>query len=310
MTDFLKSAPIAGATLVVHDAERRRSSRVGDFFEMTKPRLSLMSVISAVIGYLAATPARDIPLFLSVLAGTALAAGGAAALNEWMERREDALMRRTSARPIPAGLIAPRTALVYGLLLSAAGTFILWAGANGTAAALAAATLISYLLIYTPLKKRSPWAAEVGAVPGAIPPLIGWTAATGGFGFLGWFLFGVLFTWQMTHFMAISWNCREDYRRGGFRTLSVIDPEGARVSRRAALFAILLVLVTLAPAATGHTGPLYLLCAPLVSLWFLLESLGFHRARPKDRAARRLFFASIVHLPVFLLILVADRFFF
>ena len=304
------SKPVSLTRSAVLDSTVSRRSRLSDYFEMTKPRLSFLSVISAVVGYLAATPALDLPLFLSLLFGTALAAGGAAVLNEYMEREEDGLMRRTASRPIPAGQIEPLRALLYGLALACSGTAMVWIGANPTAGALTALTLLSYLLLYTPLKKRSPWAAEVGAVPGALPPLIGWTAATQSFHPLGWYLFGIMFAWQMTHFLAISWNCREDYKRGGFLTLSVLDPSGARVARHAFLYALLLTTIALLPIFVGGTGLLYATLAPLVSMWFLWEAARFWWRGASTGGARRLFFASIIHLPIFLLVLVVDRFLF
>lgn len=292
--------------LLIERTERR--SRFLDYWEMTKPRLSLMSVITAVVGYLAARPARDLPEFFALLAGTAAAAGGAAVLNEWMERDADARMRRTAQRPIPAGAIAPGPALAFGLALAILGPLVLWWGAGAATAGLGLATLLSYLLLYTPLKRVTPWNTEIGAVPGALPPLMGWVAATGSLTGLGLFLGAVLFLWQIAHFMAISWSFRDDYRRGGFRMLSLDDPTGRRVSRRAWLTATLLLLLLPLPLLLGQLGLAYALLGPALGLWFWREALAFHRAREKDRPARRLFLVSIAVLPALLLAVVLDRF--
>lgn len=291
--------------------ETARRNRWPDYFEMTKPRLSLLSVITAVFGYLAAYPQRNWLEFLALLVGTAFSAGAAAVLNEWMEHREDALMKRTAGRPIPAGVVTPREALRWGLTLGTSGLLILWAGTNALAMFLSLATLAGYLLVYTPLKKLTSWNTEIGAIPGALPPLIGWVAARHEISSEAWYLFGLLFAWQVTHFMAISWNFREDYRRGGFRMLSLDDTTGRRTSFRSVVWAILLSGITLIPVLAGWTGLFYAVGGSLASLWLFWRAWQFYRAPDgaRDRPARRLFIASIIHLPVFLLILTVDRYF-
>jgi protoheme IX farnesyltransferase len=192
-----------------------------------------MSVFTASLGFLVHYPLiSDFYLFLSLTIGTALAAGGAAALNQWMEREEDSLMPRTSERPLPSRLIEPEVALIFGVALSSIGLALLWIGTNPWACLLTLLTLVFYLLIYTPLKKRSPYATEVGAISGALPPLIGWVAASGEPSLYGWILFGILFTWQLPHFMAIAWNFRKDYERGGFKLQNLGSANGFHLARK------------------------------------------------------------------------------
>ena len=280
--------------------------------ELTKPRLSMMAIFSALLGYLAFQPSpQDYPVFLSLLLGTALTAGGAAALNQWMERREDALMERTADRPLPSGVIEPETAFVFGMILSAGGLACLWIGVNPWATALTAATLITYLILYTPLKKHTPLATEVGAVSGALPPLMGWAAAAKEPSAFGWLLFGILFAWQMPHFMAISWTYREEYRKAGFKMLSHAENGAARVARKSMLYAILLGVLAISPVyydyGVGLSGTLYLCVAVVLSLGLFVSALRFVRSTDKASAARSLFFVTIAHLPLLLTALVIDR---
>jgi len=239
-------------------------------YELTKPRLSLLSVFTASLGYLVREPLRaDLSIFISLTIGTALAAGGAAALNQWMERQEDALMARTASRPLPAGLISPEFAVSFGILLSSLGIYILWTGTNPWAATLTLATLAVYLLLYTPMKKRSPYATEVGAISGALPPLIGWVAAEGSPTTYGWILFGILFTWQLPHFMAIAWNFREDYSKGGFKLHQLGDPDGKSLARKSLIYSVLLTCFVFSPyfltIEQSQPGTFYLASAVLLS---------------------------------------------
>jgi len=284
--------------------------RFSDYLELTKPRLSLMSVVSAVLGYFAAGPRTDMLVFGGLLCGTTLAAFGAAALNQWWEREADARMQRTSDRPVAAGRVSAQAALVYGVLLSVAGVALMYAGTNWVASALTAATVLLYVLAYTPLKKITPWATEIGAIPGALPPLIGWVAAGAGFSGLGWILFAFLFAWQIPHFMAISWNLREDYRAAGFRMLAVDDAHGARVAIKSLVWTVLLVAVSLLPAARPEMGWLFAVVAVLLGVYMLVPAVRFACGRERSVAARKLFVASIVYLPLYLMALVVDRFLF
>ena len=297
-----KSEPLSG------DMEHAGSvrARLEDFYELTKPRLSFLSVVTAVVGYLAADPARDLSVLVCLLAGTSLAAGGAAVLNQWLEREADARMARTRDRPVAAGRVAPDVALFYGLVLSLGGCAILLAGTHPLAGALAAGTVASYVLLYTPLKRWTTWNTLVGAVPGALPPLIGWAAAEGAVSPLGWSLFLILFLWQMPHFFAIAWTHRRDYRQAGFVMLSGSDPSGARVARQALLFTAGLVAATFLPVLLGQATWAYGLVAGVTGAYLLRPAVRFVRASKRDAPARRLFLASIAYLPAVLVALVLD----
>ncbi|MDQ8194252.1 heme o synthase [Coraliomargarita sp. SDUM461004] len=281
-------------------------SRVNGYYELTKPRLSFMSVITAIIGYLSADPQRDFGTLASLLIGTSLAAGGAAVLNQWLEREADAQMVRTKDRPIPSGQIAPYNALMFGMGLSIFGTYLLYAGANPLAGLITAATVASYVLLYTPLKKLTTWNTLIGAIPGALPPLIGWAAAEGKISTLGWILFAILFLWQMPHFFAIAWTYRKDYKQGGFIMLSNTDADGTIVARQAFVFAVALVLSTLLPTLLGYASWGYGSIAIIAGCYILRPAWTFLKAEIRDTAARRLFIASIFYLPALLIPLVLD----
>lgn len=281
-------------------------ARWKDYYELTKPRLSFMSVITALIGYLSADPTSNFGALASLLIGTSLAAGGAAVLNQWLEREADAKMLRTKDRPIPAGRIAPYNALVYGMGLSIFGCYLLYAGANPLAGLLTAATVLSYVLLYTPLKKITTWNTLVGALPGALPPLIGWAAAENSISTLGWILFAILFLWQMPHFFAIAWMYREDYDRGGFVMLSSADETGVKVARQSIFYGCALVITTLLPTLLGYASWGYGAIAILAGCYILRPAVAFLDPNQRDVAARRLFIASILYLPALLLPLVLD----
>ena len=278
-----------------------------DYFELTKPRLSLLSVLTALVGYLAARPAWNMAALLGVLLGTALAAGGVAALNQWLEADVDAVMRRTRDRPIPSGRVTTGSAFVLGWSLCVAGLGLLFARVNGLAALMALGTMVSYLALYTPAKRWSRWSTEMGAVAGALPPLIGWAAAEGRISALGWILFGMLFLWQIPHFLAIAWSYRLDYAAVNFPMLSVRDAGGGRVAAWSLTSTMALVAVTALPVLLGLCGVLYGVAAAGVGAWFLRRAVAFMRRNERERAARRLFFASILYLPLLLAALVIDR---
>ncbi|MBE2215737.1 MAG: protoheme IX farnesyltransferase, partial [Opitutaceae bacterium] len=264
-------------------------------------------VVTTLVGYLAARPERDGWLLIHLLCGTALAAGGAATLNQWMERRTDALMRRTKDRPIPSGQVTPVQAFAWGVALSIAGTAQLSITAGPLAAALAAATILSYILLYTPLKRRTRWATEVGAVSGALPPLIGWAAARGTIDGLGWGLFALLFFWQIPHFLAIAWTYRRDYEAADFPMLPVVDGDGRTTAWWSLINTIVLAAATITPAVLGQTGWLFGAAAIVLGAAFVAFAAGMLRADERNSAARRLFFYSIFYLPALLAVLVVDR---
>lgn len=292
---------------VIADSSSESRFLIHEFWELTKPRLSLLSVITAIVGYLAALPQGASTTLVSLVFGTCLAAGGAAVLNQWMEWEADARMVRTRQRPIPAGEITPEAALLYGLILCVAGSLILWTCVNRVSALLAIFTQVSYLLAYTPLKKRTPWCTQIGAIPGAMPPLIGWAAAEGNISTLGWILFAILLFWQIPHFMAIAWTFREDYATAGFTIFSVVDPSGKRISRQSFICTLLLIACSLLPAAFGYTSIFYMLVAVPAGAWILYHAGFFLLAGKRDKFARSLFFVSIAYLPILLGALVVDR---
>ena len=229
-----------------------------------------------------------------------------------MERKEDSLMARTASRPLPAGLISPEFAVYFGITLSTLGMFVLWTGTNPWAAILTFATLAVYLLLYTPMKKRSPYATEVGAVSGALPPLIGWVAAEGAPTTYGWILFGILFTWQLPHFMAIAWNFREDYSKGGFKLHQLGDPDGKALARKSLLYSVLLTLFVFSPyfltIKQSQPGSFYLASAVLLSLYLLIPATRFFTSPNRDQSAKKLFFVTIIYLPLLFAALVIDRY--
>ncbi|MFI5356963.1 MAG: heme o synthase [Opitutales bacterium] len=279
----------------------------GDYLELTKPRLSLLSVLTTLIGYVAARPPWVPAEFISLILATSLAAGGVATLNQWMETDTDARMRRTADRPIPTGKVATGTAFVLGTLMCIVSLGLMFIAVNGLATLFTLLTIASYLGWYTPAKRWSYWSTEIGALAGAFPPLIGWAAAEGSVSGLGWILFGLLFLWQIPHFMAIAWIYRHDYAAVHFPMLPVRDEKGGLVAAWSLGNTILLVGLSLLPTALHLTSGWYLAAAIPAGLWFLWRAAVFLRAAGRDRAARQLFFASIIYLPITLLALVADR---
>jgi protoheme IX farnesyltransferase len=282
-------------------------SRAADYVTLAKPRLNLLVVGSTLAGYVVG--GGDMSNALAVLAtaaGTGLVAGGASAFNQVIERRTDALMRRTRLRPMADARMPPADALVYAAALSLAGLVLLAAAVNPLSALVALATLISYAAIYTPLKLRTSFATVIGAVPGALPPVIGWAAATGGLSQGAWILFGILFLWQLPHFLSIAWMYREDYARAGFPMLAVIEPDGRSTARQSVLYAAALVPLSLAPTLVGITTTTYFVAALLLTLGFLALTLQFARTR-SVADARRVFFGSIVYLPVLWVLMIAGR---
>lgn len=282
-------------------------AKFGDYLELTKPRLSLLSVLTALVGYLAARPPFIWSELLAVIIGTSLAAGGVAALNQWMEHETDARMKRTADRPIPSGKIATGSAFVLGGLMCSAALGLIFVKVNGFAALFTLATIISYLGWYTPAKRSSRWSTEIGAVAGAFPPLIGWAAGEGGVSALGAILFGILFFWQIPHFLAIAWIYRKDYAAVNFPMLPVRDEAGRHVAIWALVNTIALVVVSLLPVFLGVDSRVYGGVTLVLGAWFLWRAIKFLRPEGRDVAARKLFLASIAYLPLQLGALVADR---
>lgn len=279
------------------------------YLELTKPRLSMLSVTTAMVGYLAAVPYSywDWARTVFVVAGTALCAGGVAALNMWMESDVDALMRRTAERPLPRGIIQPGSAFVLGWALCVAGLAVLFKWVNGMSAFLGLATVVAYLAIYTPAKRWSRWSTEIGAISGALPPMIGWAAAGRSNPALGWTLFAILYTWQMPHFFSLAWTYRKDYAAAGMPMLPVVDPSGRKVSRRTFVWTALLVTATLLPTLLGYCTWYYFAFAAALGLWITKSAFHFLDPARREVEARRLFLISIAYLPLLLGLLVADR---
>ncbi len=274
--------------------------------ELSKARLTALVLITTLAGFFVARGETTSWLTgLHVMLGTAFVAAGAAALNQWWERNLDRLMERTAGRPLPAGLVEPGFALGFGLLASIAGVVYLAWIVNGLTAFLGAAAWVSYVLIYTPLKRRTTWNTLVGAVPGALPPLMGWAAARGELGTGGLALFGVLMLWQIPHFMAIAWLYRDQYAQAGFRMMPVVDPTGLATGWWSVICAALLIPVSLVPTGVGVVGWLYLAGALPLGIAFLWASIRFMADRDRSRA-RVLFFASIIYLPLLLGLLMLD----
>ena len=291
---------VASAPLAI---ERRSGSLVADYVQLAKPRLNLLVVATSAAGYyLGGPPSTDLALMAQAVAGTALVAGGAAVLNQLYERNTDALMRRTRLRPLPDGRVSPADARLFGLGLTIAGLLLLAARANLLAAGLAFATVFVYLIIYTPMKLLTPAATLVGAVPGALPALIGWSASHGGVGLGGLTLFAIVFLWQIPHFMAIAWLYRDDYRKAGFPMLSVIDSGGTRSGRQAVLFAAALIPVSLVPI-TAAVSFVLILALGLVQLGLAVR---FAITR-SDASARALFVGSITYLPLLWTVMILGK---
>ncbi|SVA10929.1 uncharacterized protein METZ01_LOCUS63783, partial [marine metagenome] len=281
-------------------------SRIADFIALTKPRLnSLVLVTTTVCFYLAAPDAGVVWLIGPTIIGTALVAGGAAALNQVYERKADGLMHRTRHRPLPSGRLLPAEARGFGIALSLIGLAVL-TYTRPLAAGLALATIVTYVLIYTPLKCRTPFATVVGAVPGALPAALGWVAASGSMTLEAWVLFGIVFLWQIPHFLAIAWIYREDFARAGFQVLPVVEPSGRRTARHVLLFLAGLLPVSLAPAWIGMAGTPYLLGTTLLGFGFAALSVRFalHRS---TQTARNLFVGSLVYLPLLWVLLISSR---
>ena len=280
--------------------------RAIDFLALTKPRLNALVVVTAGVGYcLGVGEQFEAVTLLHALVGSALVAGGAAALNQLAERDIDETMERTRRRPLPTGRVQPWEARIFGWLLTGLGLTELAVGTNVVASAVALATLVSYVAIYTPLKRRTPWSTLVGAVPGALPPVIGWSAARGTLGIEAWVLFGIVFLWQLPHFHALSWIYREDFRKANLPLLAVVDHGGRRNARQALIFTVALLPVSLAPSLVGLTGRLYAGAAFGLGSAFLILAWRF-ADRPSTVRAHSLFIGSLVYLPLLWGLLVID----
>jgi protoheme IX farnesyltransferase len=278
-----------------------------DYLELTKPRLSFFSVFTAVASYLAADTGFSLTGLILLTVGVSLAAGGAGALNQWWEIDVDSRMRRTSDRPLPQHRLSPAQGFWFGMTLSVAGPLILWASVGLLPASLTVLTLVTYVVWYTPMKRKTHWATEIGALPGALPPLVGWTAATGELSAFGWVLFAMLFCWQIPHFLAIAWMYRWDYALGGMPVRTLRDSTGREAALSALVATVILIGVSLMGWIMGATGLGFAICAVSVSVWFTVKAWNFFRSETPDADARSLFWASLIYLPVWFIPLLVDR---
>lgn len=283
------------------------SSRLSDYLQLTKPRLNLLVVFTTAGGYWLGVGGHvDIAQLVHAVVGTALVAGGSAVFNQLYERDVDALMSRTRTRPLPDGRLSPLQAFWFGFVLCSLGLTQLALAVNPLSAVVAFATLVTYVLIYTPMKRRSSFSTVVGAIPGALPPVIGWAAATNTLSREAWLLFAIVFLWQMPHFLALAWMYRDEYGRAGFPILPVSEPDGRSTARQTLAYAAALLPVSLAPALTGLAGGIYFPVALVLSLGFLW--LAFQFARKLTRpSARELFLGSLLYLPLIWILMMATR---
>lgn len=280
---------------------------IADYLQLTKPRITFMVIVTTFIGFILGSAGPiDYVLLLHTIFGTALVAAGASTLNMVLEWDVDARMRRTENRPIPAGRITVIQALSFGSVLSGLGLIYLLIFVNPLTSVLAAITVALYLFAYTPLKRKTSLCTVIGAVPGAIPPMMGWTAVQGSIGFQAWWLFSILFLWQLPHFLAIGWLYREDYARGGFPMLPVTDTEGIQTSRQVIINTVALIAVSLLPAFLGLSGVLYFAGALILGILFLIMGIRLWKTKSSP-AARQLLLASVLYLPLLLSLLVLDK---
>lgn len=298
MNSNTQAATLTGATV---------ARRLADFFELTKPRVVLMVLITAFVGFYVAS--GEVPNYLRLLQmlfGVALAAGGTLTLNQFMERETDALMNRTRRRPIPDGRVQPRDALWFGVVIVVAGLAYLALAVNLLCALVTSFVTLSYLVLYTPMKPRSSLCMLVGAVPGALPPVIGWVAARNSLDISAWVLFAIMFLWQVPHTLAIARLYCEDYAKAGIQFLPVIEPEGNSTNRQIVSHAFALLVVSLLPTLVGSAGPVYFVVAFLLGIGFLVYGVRLVMDSTLKRA-RQLLFASLIYLPVLLLVMALDR---
>ncbi len=278
------------------------------YADLVKARLTLLVLLTTLVGFYMGfnRGPMDYLLMFHALFGTALVASGAAALNQFLEREYDARMRRTASRPLPSGRLQPVTVMLFGGVCSLLGTVYLAALVNPLTSALGAVSLVSYLFIYTPLKRLTWWNTAVGAIPGALPPLMGWVAARGELTVGGWAMFAILAFWQLPHFFAIAWIYQEEYAKAGFKMLPAVDPDGSRTAQQSVSHTLGLLIVSLTPVVLHFAGRIYLGAALLLGSFYLWRAIQFAR-RLDGPSAKQLFFASIIYLPLLLIALVANK---
>lgn len=283
------------------------SAVVRDYLELSKARIVLMVVLTTLAGFVMASAGKiDALLMIHTLIGTAFVAAGTNALNQWWERDLDKRMKRTCMRPLPDGRITPRAAFLFSVTISIIGIAYLWVLTTPLASILSFITLTSYLFAYTPLKRITPHSLLIGAVPGAIPPMIGWAAVRNGLDTTAWILFAILFLWQLPHFLAIGWMYRDDYARAGFHVVAVDDAEGRVSGLQAMVYTVALLLISIIPSILGLAGTAYLIGALITGILFVVSSVAFASARTM-KTAKQLFLVSILYLPLIMSLLVINR---
>lgn len=296
-------APVASV-----GARSATREKLSAYYELTKPRITFLVVLTTSAGFLLGSTrgAFDYQLFAHTMLGVALLCSGVSTLNQWMERGLDGLMRRTARRPLPLGTLSPRAALIFGLSLTIGAEIYLASFVNLLSAFCGLTVIVGYLLCYTPLKTRTSLSTLVGAFPGAVPPLLGWAAATNHVGLEAWVLFAILFLWQFPHFFAIAWMYREDYARAGILMLPVVEPEGRLTRQQIVVWTLLLVPVSLAPAALGISGAIYFFGALVLGALFLWSSIAAAVTLSRQ-SARRVLLASVLYLPVLFVLMVINQ---
>ncbi len=281
--------------------------RLEAFIELTKPRIAFLLVLTSAAGYYAGSIGTfDTLVFVHSMLGITLLAFGVATLNQWYERAIDPLMERTAGRPIPSGRVTPTEALVFGISQCLVAELYLLFFVNILTAALGLTVIAGYVLVYTPLKTKTSASTAIGAFPGAMPPLMGWTAATNEITLGAWALFAVQFLWQFPHFLAIAWLYREQYAKAGILMLPVVEPDGRLTARQIVLFTLMLVPVSLGPFFLGFAGIYFLIGSALLGIWFLFESVKMARSKT-DKVARKLLLVSVIYLPLYFLLMVIDK---
>jgi protoheme IX farnesyltransferase len=292
----------------VSEIERQTlRERMSAYLELTKPRITFLIVLTSAAGFCLASRGRvNYVVFSNAMIGIALLSSGIATLNQYIERDLDGLMRRTADRPLPSGRLLPWEALFFGAMLTIGAEAYLAALVNPLTAVLGLTVIAGYLFAYTPLKTRTSLSTMVGAFPGAVPPLIGWTAARGEISLEAWVLFAILFLWQFPHFLAIAWMYREDYRRAGIQMLPVVEPEGRVTGQQIVVYTIMLLPVSLLPAFMGISGKIYLYGAAVLGLLFLYSSIRAAISKSRQ-AARQLLLASVIYLPLLFILMVLNR---
>jgi len=290
-----------------HTKQSNSIQVLSDFWELTKPGVTFMVVISTFGGfYLACKSNIHAALLVNTIIGSWFVAAGTNALNQLIERNLDAKMKRTQNRPLPAGRLPATQVQWYAISISLIGILFLWLTVNWLTSLLATITLMSYIFIYTPLKRKTYWSTLIGAVPGALPAMGGWTAVTGNITLETWILFSILFFWQIPHFLAIAWIYREDYARGGFPVLPVVDKRGIKTSYHVLTTCVALLSVSLLPTLMGLTGVTYLSGASILGITFLVFGIKLTQHKT-NRSAKRLLHASIIYLPLLMFLMLADK---